>query len=103
MSGEPLRQNKIKISIYFAILAAAAGDRTRKGTLTVPFHSILPSDPYAMAGSLAAKTKGTQYLWYCVPFAILWRRDGGVSSSGYPGGVRSKALREAVQSTSFGT
>ena len=34
---------------YFAILAAAAGDRTRKGTLTVPFHTILPSDTCGQA------------------------------------------------------
>ena len=40
------RQNrKIKTTFYFAILVAAAGDWTRKGTLTVPFHTILPGSP----------------------------------------------------------
>ena len=47
------RQNcKIKTTFYFAILVAAAGDWTRKGTLTVPFHTILPSDMRGRAGSL---------------------------------------------------
>ena len=47
------RQNrKIKATFYFAILVAAAGDWTRKGTLTVPFHTILPSDICDRAGSL---------------------------------------------------
>ncbi len=47
------RQNrKIKTTFYFAILVAAAGDWTRKGTLTVPFHTILPSDICDRTGSL---------------------------------------------------
>ena len=47
------RQNrKIKTTFYFAILVAAAGDWTRKGTLTVPFHTILPSDICGRTGSL---------------------------------------------------
>ena len=47
------RQNrKIKTTFYFAILVAAAGDWTRKGTLTVPFHTILPSDICNRTGSL---------------------------------------------------
>ena len=47
------RQNrKIKTTFYFAILVAAAGDWTRKGTLTVPFHTILPSDIRDRTGSL---------------------------------------------------
>ena len=47
------RQNcKIKTTFYFAILVAAAGDWTRKGTLTVPFHTILPSDICERTGSL---------------------------------------------------
>jgi len=47
------RQNcKIKATFYFAILVAAAGDWTRKGTLTVPFHTILPSDICDRTGSL---------------------------------------------------
>ena len=47
-------QNK-KNGFYFAILVAAAGDRTRKGTLTVPFHTILPSDTCDRAGSLTGR------------------------------------------------
>ena len=38
------QNRKIKTAFYFAILVAAAGDWTRKGTLTVPFHTIPPSD-----------------------------------------------------------
>ena len=36
-------------SFYFAILAAAAGDRTRKDTLTVSFHTFLPSEAFGWA------------------------------------------------------
>ena len=57
---DKLRQNrKIKINIYFAILVAAAGDQTRKGTLTVPFHTILPSDTCDRAGFLTVCYKST--------------------------------------------
>jgi len=37
---------------YFAILVAAADDWTRKETLTVSFHTILPSDMRDRASSL---------------------------------------------------
>ena len=53
------RQNrKIKTTFYFAILVAAAGDWTRKGTLTVPFHTILPSDICDRTGSLTGREAG---------------------------------------------
>ncbi len=47
-----LQNSKIKTTFYFAILVAAAGDGTRKGTLTVPFHTILlPPYPQRRAGT----------------------------------------------------
>jgi hypothetical protein len=41
----------------FAILAAAAGDRTRKDTLTVSFHTILPSETFGLSGFPAGCSK----------------------------------------------
>ena len=47
-----LQNRKIRAIADFAILVAAAGDETRKGTLTVPFHTILPSE-----------TSGRMHIW----------------------------------------
>ena len=38
--------------VLFCIFVAAAGDGTRKATLTVPFHTFLPSETFGWAGFL---------------------------------------------------